>query len=1346
MAQIISEVKSDMLIYDRSTLEDREYWVNRLFDLAETSSIRTDRPRPGIYQAESGSYEIEICGELYAKLNKVTAGGDFLLYTALVAALKVCLYKYSGSNNIVIGTPVRKRESHSLQTPNALAILDRLDDQLSFRQLLLKVRQTLLDAYARQLYPYDQLVRDLCLEGIDNRCPLFDIAVVLKELHGDMPEVRNDITITLSRKADRIAGSLSFRKYLFDAVTIEFFSRHLVNVLASALDNIDAPLCELQMTDAEEHRRVVVEWNDTASEYPTELCIHELFEQQAERSPENVAVASRHGEMSYGELNRRANQLARHLIDQGVGPEVKVGICMERSVEMVVAVLGVLKAGGAYVPLDSDYPLDRLAFMLNEIESPVLISQDSLADRLPSDRSQVICMDTDWETIAKESDENLINNVSPENLAYVMYTSGSTGKPKGASIPHRAVNRLIFNTNYVDLKPHDKVAQVSSFSFDAATFEIWGALMTGAQLVIIEKDELLSSQEFSAQIRELGITTLFLTTALFNQLVSEAPSIFESVRYLLFGGQAVDPRRVRDVIENGPPAHLLHVYGPTESTTFATSYLIESVADDASTVPIGSPIANTNTYILDAHMQPVGAAVPGELYIGGDGLARNYFNRPDLTAEKFVPNPLGTQPGARLYRTGDLTRYLPDGSIEFLGRIDDQVKIRGFRVEPGEIEAVLLQHPSIKEGIVVTQDDPSGNLSLVAYLTPDEERIPTLSELRAFLKEKLPDYMVPADFVILNKLPLTPNGKIDRRALASLEGARPDLEEGYKAPRTPVEQILADIWTDVLRVERVGLNDNFFDLGGHSLLATQVVSQVQDILQVAIPLRVLFEDATVEALAVNVEKALSSGERPSVPPIIRVPRDQELPLSFAQQRLWFLYQLEPDGYFYNSPVATRLIGPLNVRALEQAISEIIRRHEILRTSFPIKNERPVQRIEPAKAIRLPIVDLSEIPTLQREQQIRRLATEEAQRPFDLGNGPVVRITLLRSGADEHIILLTMHHIVSDGWSRGIFVRELTALYEAFSKQMPSPLADLEIQYADYAHWQRGWLQGETLEGELGYWKKQLAGAPALKLPTDRLRPAAQSYRGESRSFLLSADLSDSLKSLSRREGVTLFMTLLAAFQALLGRLCGQDDIMVGSAMAGRNRSETEGLIGFFINTLVLRGDLSGGISFRQLLRRVKDTTLGAYTHQDLPFEKIVEHVQPDRDLSRMPLVQVAFGFQNAPMHPLKLSGIQLGAVGFDYEAVRFDLTLWISETPSGLQAHYTYSADLFEASTIARMHNQYDAMLEAIVAQPDAQLDSYKIIPDGERQERNENEQAFEQSNYNRFKAIKPKAVRITKS
>ncbi|WP_152622593.1 non-ribosomal peptide synthetase, partial [Archangium violaceum] len=800
------------------------------------------------------------------------------------------------------------------------------------------------------------------------------------------------------------------------------------------------------------------------------------------------------------------------------------------------------------------------------------------------------------------------------------------------------------------------------------------------------------------------------------QVARERPQSFSGLRQLLIGGEAADPRWVREVLQKGAPGKLMNAYGPTESTTFATWYHVRQVREGATTIPIGGGLSNTTLYVLDLNGQPVPVGVPGELHIGGEGLAWGYLHRPELTAEKFVPHPFASQPGERLYRTGDMVRWLPEGNLDFLGRVDAQVKLRGFRIELGEVESALAGHPGVGEAVVMVREDSPGDRRLVGYVVAREGQGLEVSELKAYLKDKLPDYMVPAALVKLDTLPLNPNGKVDRKALPVPDQAQSSRE--YVAPRNETERRLAQLWSEVLTAPRIGIHDNFFELGGHSLLATQALSRIRTAFKAELPLREFFESPTIAALALKLDPSLEASQGTQAPPLTRVSREGPLPLSFAQQRLWFLDQLQPGGSFYIVPTALRLEGTLDVPALENSLSALVRRHESLRTTFQSERGQPTQVIAPPGPLPLQVVDLRSLPSARREAEVHKHTTQEAQRPFDLGRGPLLRALLLRVGEQQHVLMLTLHHIISDGWSMGVLVRDLAAFYQAFSRGLPASLPELPVQYADYAAWQHGWLQGEVLKKQLGWWRQRLADAPrALELPTDKPRPPVQTHQGALCHLRLSPPLSLAVKSLAQQEGATPFMVLLAIYQVLLSRYSGQDDICVGSPIAGRNRGELEGLIGFFVNPLVLRARLSGVTSFRALLHQVRDTTLGAFEHQDMPFEKLVEALQPQRDLSRSPLFQVMFTLQNAPMPEMALPGLKLLPLEEEGNVAKFDANLIFAPSEDGFHGVFEYATDLFEHSTAARMMGHFQVLLEAALSRPGAPLSGLSLLSEAERQQ-----------------------------
>jgi amino acid adenylation domain-containing protein len=1047
-------------------------------------------------------------------------------------------------------------------------------------------------------------------------------------------------------------------------------------------------------------RQQVAEWNDRTVPAAWGRPVLELFAEQATRNPGATAISFGDREMTYAELASRALALARHLRSLGVGTDVPVGLFLERSPDMIVALLGVLAAGGAYLPLDPAYPAERLAFMLEDSGAPVVCTHAAVRDRVPPTLGRLVAL----EELREEGSADAWPRTEPDALAYLIYTSGSTGRPKGVQIPHRALASFLGSMRRVPgLAAADALLAVTSLSFDIAGLELLLPLTTGARIVLASREEAASGDLLLGLIRRHRPTVLQATPATWRMLLDAGWSGGEGLKALC-GGEALPLALAAGLTARA--GSLWNMYGPTETTIWSAVARIEEGAGTT----IGRPIENTRIYILDpfGHAAPVG--VPGELCIGGTGLARGYAGLPGLTAERFVPDLFGALPGGRLYRTGDLACHRPGGELEFLGRLDFQVKIRGFRIELGEIEAELERQDGVSRAVVMAREDVPGDRRLVAYLVPSGGAEPAAGSLREVLRRRLPEHMVPGFFVTLGELPLTPNGKVDRKALPALEGGAAVAAREFLAPRTPAEDVVAAVWAEVLGVEKVGARDDFFELGGHSLLAGRVVSRLRAALGIELALRELFDAPTVASLAARVEHALRPDGAVRVPPLVPVPRGAALPLSFSQQRLWILDQLEEGTSSYNISYALRISGPLSPRALAASLGEVGRRHESLRTVFYAVDGVPRQVVLPAEHLPLPIVDLSGLAIETRSGEALVLAAREAERPYDLARGPLWRAALLRLSAVEHVVCLGMHHIVSDGWSIGILVREVAALYAGFATGSPMDLPELPVQYADFSVWQRGWLQGDVLEREISYWRDRLAGVPPLELPTDALRPPAQTYRGASAGLTLPPQLSAGLHALSRREGASLFMTLLAAFDVVLARHSGQDDIAVGVPVANRDRAEVEGLIGFFLNTLVLRTDLSGDPTLREVLRRVRESSLGAYAHQDVPFEKLLEELQPERDLGRTPLFQVFFNMLNFPVPELSVAGLTIEPLALPEAVAKFDLTAYIAEDGAGLHVNTIYNADLFDRARMEEMLRQLQGVLVQMIERPDAPVRDVSML------------------------------------
>nr|WP_225895950.1 non-ribosomal peptide synthetase [Dendronalium phyllosphericum] len=1071
------------------------------------------------------------------------------------------------------------------------------------------------------------------------------------------------------------------------------------------------------LTEQERHK-ILMEWNDTKVDYPKHLCIHELFAAQVEKTPDNIAVVFDEQKLTYQELNRRANKVAHYLQSLGVGKEVLVGICVERSLDAIAGLLGILKAGGAYLPLDPTYPKERLSFMLSDSQVQVLLTQQKFVDEFSASGVKTVCLDSNWESINSKSQENPSSDMTAENLAYVIYTSGSTGTPKGVLIQHQGVCNLAqAQVKLFDVKPQSRVLQFASFSFDASVWEIVMALGSGASLYMGTQDSLRPGADLIKFLREHSIAHVTLPpTALAALPVEELPNL----QTLIVAGEACNPKLIAQWSQG---RRFFNAYGPTESTVCAT--VAECHARDTQAT-IGRAIANTQVYILDSHLQPVPIGTPGELYIGGDGLARGYLNRPELTKERFIPNPFINSKfkiqNSKLYKTGDLARYLPDGNIEFLGRVDNQVKIRGFRIELDEIEKLLIQHPDVKQVAVIAREDIPGDKRLVAYIVLNQKPEAIIATLKRFLEEKLPKYMVPGVFVILDSLPLTPNGKVDRQNLPKGDRTRPDLEETFIAPRNPIEEKLASIWAELLGIEPIGINDNFFNLGGHSLIAAQMLSRIRDSFQVELFFHHIFANPTIAGLAALIEQPNHLQQQLQRPAIQPVPRSEYLPASFAQERVHFIQEVAPEGSAYQAQVTLRFTGQLNIAALEQCLSEIVRRHEIFRTTFPAADGRLFQVIHPAWPVNLKVVDVQTVPESEQEAEIQRLFDAEVQKPFYLDKLPLVRWLLLKLSDQEHLLIHIEHHMVHDGWSfNNVFLNEFLALYQAFCLNNPSPLPELTLQFADYAHWQREWVKSEEAQAQLAFWQQKLSGSPPLlELPYDRPRPVEQTYNGTQIRVELPITLCESLRVLSRQERTTLFMTTLAAFLIILRRYTAQDDLCVGTAVANRRMRETEQLIGMIVNNLVLRTDLSSDPTFRELLERVRQVTLEAFANEDLPFDKVVEVLKPIRNLSYNPLFQVMFSFHDSPRPDLTLPGLKIATnVALSNKSTKFDLDVVLIPQygeGKGITAIWEYNTDLFDAATIQQMVEQYQNLLEKIVVNPEQQISVLPLLTQSQQQ------------------------------
>jgi amino acid adenylation domain-containing protein/non-ribosomal peptide synthase protein (TIGR01720 family) len=1312
----------------------KKYWQALLKDFSTATPLPGRRPLPSSNSNKNYSDEqIALSKSATIQLQTAVRHCEVTLSVAVQAAWALLLRYYTSQNDLVFGVTVSGRPAALAGIEKVVGVfINTLPMRINIAAgstagSILKTLQTLqlrMDEYA-----FTPLSKILEWSEIPAGLPLFETIVVfenypvdasLKEPRAELKfsnvrsHANTNYPLALIVKPDaELALQLSYDARRFESSMVRRLLGHLCNLLSAIATDPMQRVDALQALDSSEQQQLLVEWNGTARDYPREQSIQQLFEEQVRRSPNNIAVIFENQKLSYEELNRWANQFAHYLIKLGIGSEARVGICLERSVEMVVALLGIAKAGAVYVALDANSPSQRLEAMLQESAFRLLVTQSSLRDRLEPVGVPIVCVEEARPAIATENSNNPKMELGGDHLAYVSYTSGSTGKPKGVSVPHRAVVRLVKNNQYARLGSEEVLLQFAPVAFDASTLEMWGSLLNGGRLVVMPPGY-NTTAEIGRVLVEYGVTTIWLTAGLFHLMVDEQPEALKHVNQVLAGGDVLSVGHVNRYLNGmNEDAVLINGYGPTENTTFSCCHRMNRGERIEGTVPIGRPIGNTQVYVLNQEMQVVPVGVIGELYLAGEGLARGYENDAALTAEKFLPNPYGAA-GTRLYRSGDEVCWRSDGVLEFVGRADRQVKVRGYRVEPSEIEQVLGKCAGVREAVVAVQEKQSGEKVLVAYVVMDGTQGFSIPELQNDLKARLPDYMCPGALVVLDSLPLTRNGKVDYQALP-----KPDTSATagtLVAPRTPVEHAVAEIWRQVFAANRLGIDDNFFQLGGHSMLALQIASRVRGTLGVPLPLRSVFEEPTIADQARAIERLLGNGK--SAPAEIQSnSRPENVPLSFAQQRLWFLHQLEPTSDFYNVPIALRLRGSLNLGALTDCFTEIVRRHEILRTTFPIRQGIPVQQIHQPAFVALEVTDLRHLPLEQAEINAREFIAREALRPFDLSRGPLLRLFLFCLAKDEQMLLINMHHIIVDGWSLGVLMREMTTLYEAFSAGRSLLLPPLPIQYADYSLWQREWFSGERMESELAYWRQQLSNASPLELPADYPRPKVQTFRGAKKSTLLAPELLESLRGLTYKESSTIFMAALAAFKVLLYRYSNQPEITVGTPVAGRTQSETESLIGFFVNTLVLRTIVAGDPRFTEFLRQVREVSLGAYAHQELPYEKLVEELHPGREQGRSPLFQVMFALEDTVLPQLEFAGLQISPVEIESPTAKFDLLTSIRESSQGLHVSFQYNSDLFEDATIERMMGYFQQLLRGAGAESRQHISAIPILTEGERRQ-----------------------------
>jgi amino acid adenylation domain-containing protein len=1385
---------ADFAVWQRQTLQgealetDLAYWTQTLHDAPAVLHLPSDRPRPPIQSFAGRTQSFLLPQPLIASLKQLSQQSGTTLFMTLLAGLQTLLFRYTGQDDLLIGSPIANRQQPEMEPLigcliNTLVLRTNLSGNPTVRELLQRVRATVLEALAHQNLPFEKLVDELQLVRSLTHAPLFQVMLVLQnsfsiqtiELPGlavDHDRIDNhtaqfDLTFHLVEDETGLIGKLEYNTDLFDQSTIDRLLGHFQTLLTGMVADPDQRLSELPLLTLAEQQQFLT-WNQTEAKYADTACIHHLFEAQVEKTPEAIAVISGQEQITYRELNHRANQLAHYLQTLGVQPETLVGICVERSIAMMVGLLGILKAGGAYVPLDPTYPPQRLEFILSDAQVSVLLTQTSLQPKLPPLETSIVWLDTDRERIAQESPENLSTTVQSSNLAYVIYTSGSTGQPKGVMVEHQSlVNYTEAAIQEYEMTAGDRILQFASISFDAAAEEIFPSLTQGATLLLRTEPMLSSMARFLQTCWEWQLTLLDLPTAFWHQLVDEMVrlklTLPASIRLVILGGEkALGDRLILWQQQVTSRVRLVNSYGPTEATIVTTTADLSSLTPDALArreLPIGKPIRNAKIYSLDASLQPVPIGVPGELYIGGVGVARGYLNRPDLTAQTFIaveglvktrggvgavpprrgstpaprPNqlfdcyiadPFSAVSGARLYKTGDRVRYRADGAIEFLGRIDNQVKVRGFRVELGEIEALLRQHPDVQDSVVCDRQTPSGETQLIAYIVPVAGTAPAAPRLRRFLEKTLPKYMVPAAFVCLETLPLNANGKVDRQALPLPEILRPELEAAFVAPRTATEVELAQTFADILQVEGVGIDDDFFELGGHSLLMTKLIAQVNTRFQVDLSIVDLFEMPTVARLAEQIEQRQtlppSATERspisPKICPVERSP-DMPIPLTLSQQYLWELHHSGNTGAVLNSSIILRIQGALMPAIVEQSLNEMVRRHEILRTVFRIVNHQPIQVVLPSLHLPLTDTDLRSLPIDQRESAALNQAIEIAQPPFDLATAPLMRTALFRLTTEEHWLLITQHHLITDGWSFGLLLQELHTLIQAFSNGAASPLPEVSLHYADFALWQQQTFNEAAIAQQLAYWQRKLVEGASSESLSVAVQPLV-TRQADHYATQLPEMLSRAIESLSRASGVTQFVVLLTALNVALAAWSGQREIWMVTTVGNRTIPETESMLGCFINDVILRSPLHPEQTGIALMKQLQADLKEAIDHKDVPIERVIEHLKRFRPIQFMASITLISSAQDIQSIP-----------GWDVVDVLTQPQLW-TDMPSELYADDTplefyvelsnpiqikvnYSTQHFTAEQIDQLLAGYQDVLTQFVMQPNITLSEFLSHTDG---------------------------------
>lgn len=1273
--------------------KEKEYWLEKLSGNLIKTGFPYDNKKITNNNDTLNTVKFSFGNELYSRLIKLSNRSDSRLLMILAAGLNLLLDKYTGNKDIVVGTAIFKQEEEAEFINTVLALRNEINREGTFKELLLQTKTTLFEASENQNFPIETLLYQLGMDADENSFPLFDVAIILKNVQDKkyLEGIRTNVTISFNNTGDELLGEIEYNSILYRRDTIDSLISYLERLLLNATSNVNVALRDISILGDEKKNILLNDFNNAIVSYPQDKTIHGIFEEQVKKTPNGIALEFEDKQLTYSELNQKADVVASVIKEKGVGSvegNSIVGIMVERSMEMVIGMLAVMKAGGAYMPIDPEYPLERKQFMLKDSGATVLLVAGTIEEGIVFDGNII---DLQNEELESNEEVKTLNQYNPNSLAYIIYTSGSTGQPKGVLINHvNIINTLTWRKEFYDFDNNDVVLQIPSFSFDSSVEDIFTPLISGSKLVLVNQQDRFNIVYLEEVITKQKVTHFLITPGLYKTMLDESPKCLESLRIVTLAGDKFTEDFVKEHFSKLGNVRLINEYGPTENSVCTTAY---ELTNEKTKVLIGKPINNVKCYIIDKYGSLCPIGIPGELCASGVGLAMGYLNRKELTEEKFIENPF--ESGSKLYKTGDLAKWLPDGNIEFLGRVDYQVKIRGFRIELGEIESQLLTHEQVTDTLVVAKENAEGNKYLVQYFVSDEKL--TVPELKWCLNDALPEYMMPSYFVQLDKMPLTPNGKVDRRALPEhSESATSESE--YEEPTNETEIHMVEIWKDILDIEKIGINDNFFEIGGHSLRATVLVSRIRKEFHADVPVREVFKKPTIKELSQYImqrEKSIYVSIEP-------VEEQEYYPASPAQKRMYLVNKVDGIGVTYNVPLSMCIDGHLDKERTEKTFAQIVERHDAFRTSFEFVNDELVQRVHKNIDFKIGYKEASESELREIEENFLRV--------FDFKTAPLVRVMLVNLKEGNSVLMFDMHHIISDGVSMDIVVKEFVTLYEG--KDLPG----LRIQYRDFTVWQNKILSTDALQKQKEYWVNTLSGElPVLNMPTDYGRPSIQSFEGHKVRTSVDSDTTIALLKLANKTGTTLFSVLLGAYNVLLSKYSGQNDIIVGSPIAGRTSSDLENVVGMFINMIALRNYPDSQKAFKDFIKEVGEGTIEAFDNQDYQFNDLVDALKIDRNMSRSPLFDTMFALQNMEFRQTEIEGVPFRLEDIETKVSKFDITVIAIERNSKIDLIFEYCTNLYKKETMERLAEHFVKILNVVSENPDLMLSEISILKDEDR-------------------------------